>query len=59
MDYDGKRGGKKRKEKIKKEKSGNVASGKWDEWESWCEGNKKNKLFMYLLIGGIKVVCTL
>ena len=50
MDYDGKRGGKKRKEKIKKEKSGNVASGKWDVWESWCERNKKNKLFMYLLI---------
>ena len=50
MDYDGKRGEKKRKEKIKKEKSGNVASGKWDVWESWCERNKKNKLFMYLLI---------
>ena len=56
-DYGGKRGGK--KERKKKEKSGNVASGKWDMWESWCERNKKNKLFMYLSIGGIKVMCVL
>ena len=48
-----------KKERKKKEKSGNVASGKWDVWESWCERNKKNKWFMYLSIGGIKVMCIL
>ena len=48
-----------KKERKKKEKSGNVASGKWDMWGSWCERNKKNKLLMYLSIGGIKVMCIL
>ena len=51
--------GEKKKERKKKEKSGNVASGKWDVWESWCERNKKNKWFMYLWIVSVKVICIL
>ena len=51
--------GEKKKERKKKEKSGDVASGKWDVWESWCERNKKNKWFMCLWIVSIKVKCIL
>ena len=43
-------------EEKKKEKSGNVTSGKGDilMWE-----NNKNKWHIYLSTGGIKSVCTL
>ena len=51
--------GEKKERKKEKKKKGNVASGKWDVWESWCEINKKNKCFMYLSICGIKLMCIL
>ena len=52
MDYGGRRGKKKKKKK------------KVEMWQVvreiyWCEKNNKNKLHMYLLTCGIKLVCTL
>ena len=46
MDY----GGKRRKKK-----------GMWQMVKEiyWCEKNNKNKSHMYLLMGGIKLMCTL
>ena len=51
MDYGGRRGKKRKKKKL-------------EMWQMvreiyWCEKNNKNKWYMYLLTGGIKLVCTL
>ena len=52
MDYGGKRGEKKKERKKKKVEM-------WQVVRETCERNKKNKWFMYLSIGGIKVMCIL
>ena len=53
MDYGGKRRGEKKKERKKKK------AEMWQVVSETCERNKKNKCFMYLSIGGIKVMCIL
>ena len=47
MDYGGRKG-------KKKEKNRNMTIKIY-----WCEKNNKNKLHMYLLTSGIKLMCTL
>ena len=51
-DYGGKRRGKKERKKKKKVEM-------WQVVSETCERNKKTKLFMYLSIGGIKMMCIL
>ena len=51
-DYGGKRRGKKERKKKKKVEM-------WQVVSEMCERNKKTKLFMYLSIGGIKMMCIL